>query len=1237
MLHREDFYTKLKRSLLEARIPHPQGQQPLNYAQYLALPEEIRRDDERDVVDRILTERVLLPCLGYTSTDWHYNREKSGKRPDFVIRPGGKTAFFWENKRTLLPLDPLDPVDPESKQTRSYTGSVAQLGILFNGNTLIAFRGDRETLSVFLQVNLLEAYEEFGVRVLDFVREEQKQQLELFYELFRKERFTAFEERLKALLANEESWKEKARPIKTHLETFINEVQGIIERLALMAHTDLSFHLQRTKELEEKLHKSQETWQKRLEEAKRGVPSSANPEAFIKQGQNLALRLGTLKDEELQELAGILRPRATWRSLLEDLRSINDEARGLRIKYEFSQAVQDRYARWIELQRRFEEGSGITEEGKEEQELQFNRKKRFARQCAYVFFLKLLLVRVLEDKEIIKPRLISDGGLEAWTQAVRPRYTGQEERFAAAHLLRMALERAGGHYGEILQREVYDWFMPPSELSILDVLETLAAYNFSDLSTDLIGYTYQRFLERTERHRLGHYLTPPEVVDYILDEASYVSDNRDIIGKKVLDPACGSGSFLVHAAYRYRQALESFYHEQYRDSEEARLKLAQDFVQSIQEHFVGMDLNPFSCYLARINLLIQALDDYHFLQSRGYEVVIEGFKVYNTDSLVDYTQEANLLEETKEHTVRYLKVKEAGKFGFVFANPPYITPKQEDVGIAMLRDNPFYASWLSGDINTYIFFIRVGLHFLSPGGRLAYIIPLTSLGDQQSEALRRKLLSLTKPLAITRFYTEHVLFKGVDQAVIVLVLEKDATEAKDALKVRVRGGGYGQMPGEAIQDTQGRPLLAVPFKNLSWWISKVSKPRRGLRVPNQRAPWENIWIVLPENRDYYRLWEHMVNISSKTLYELFEELGLKPPEDFISQGDVNTTHVKPFHVSADHEGAMPLYKGEEVDLLMPLSFPPSRGPGGRPPFVAPVEKNDLSSPQRNTFSKLLRIAQLRETEFGFVLHHPAKVRVRRRLRGTWFERSKRFKPVFTEGLWVFRTPTPDLALALLGILGSASLNFAYAAISTNNNVMLRLLYTLPLPEGFKRIEPKIKQKAVAAFKASEQLESLAKDYNGRLKIDASYAEGTIELDPITLLHKEQLATAKMEHYQQRGYIELAPENFKLQTLEERGGLTIKGKLSHLQDVVRLWIKYYGDCKWDEFKKLTAPDDPNAFWKKWTEKSKEAQSYLQGYSDAIAAIDEAVADWYEIPDNLRYLLQERLPWTHGADRDEDDEE
>src|SRR2546425_3229737 len=100
----------------------------------------------------------------------------------------------------------------------------------------------------------------------------------------------------------------------------------------------------------------------------------------------------------------------------------------------------------------------------------------------------------------------------------------------------MALGQAAAFAGEAGQADLYDWFMPP-DTSVVDILEVLHLYDFAEIQTDVIGYTYERFLAETERHRLGHYLTPPAVVDYILDIAGYVSENMEIIGRTVLDPA----------------------------------------------------------------------------------------------------------------------------------------------------------------------------------------------------------------------------------------------------------------------------------------------------------------------------------------------------------------------------------------------------------------------------------------------------------------------------------------------------------------------------------------------------------------------------------------------------------------------------------------------------------------------------------------------------------------------------
>jgi type I restriction-modification system DNA methylase subunit len=193
----------------------------------------------------------------------------------------------------------------------------------------------------------------------------------------------------------------------------------------------------------------------------------------------------------------------------------------------------------------------------------------------------------------------------------------------------------------------------------------LAAYDFVGLATDVIGYIYQRFLQETEQHRVGHYLTPPEVVDHILDAMEYVSITTNILGRDILDPACGSGSFLVHAAIRYRRALVPGHGDW-------TVERAESYLDALQTHFVGIDINPFSCHLARLNLLMLAVDALAVLEEAGRPISINEFRIHNADTL-DFSAVTSHKDWTvSEPTdpITELKVNGAKRFFYVCGNPP---------------------------------------------------------------------------------------------------------------------------------------------------------------------------------------------------------------------------------------------------------------------------------------------------------------------------------------------------------------------------------------------------------------------------------------------------------------------------------------------------------------------------------------------------------------------------------------
>ena len=67
---------------------------------------------------------------------------------------------------------------------------------------------------------------------------------------------------------------------------------------------------------------------------------------------------------------------------------------------------------------------------------------------------------------------------------------------------------------------------------------SLVRFDFSQLEGDLLGELYQSYFDPETRKALGEFYTPPEVVEFILDEGGYHGEGR------LLDPATGSGTFF---------------------------------------------------------------------------------------------------------------------------------------------------------------------------------------------------------------------------------------------------------------------------------------------------------------------------------------------------------------------------------------------------------------------------------------------------------------------------------------------------------------------------------------------------------------------------------------------------------------------------------------------------------------------------------------------------------------------
>lgn len=120
---------------------------------------------------------------------------------------------------------------------------------------------------------------------------------------------------------------------------------------------------------------------------------------------------------------------------------------------------------------------------------------------------------------------------------------------------------------------------------LINLLDDLNRYNFSHMPQDVVGNVFEKLIPPEERHALGQYFTNENLVDLIT--AFCVRSKSD----KVLDPTCGTGTFLIRAYDRLRNSGEKDHNK-------------------LLSQIWGIDVAHFPAELATINLYKQNIEDY---------------------------------------------------------------------------------------------------------------------------------------------------------------------------------------------------------------------------------------------------------------------------------------------------------------------------------------------------------------------------------------------------------------------------------------------------------------------------------------------------------------------------------------------------------------------------------------------------------------------------------------------------
>lgn len=265
---------------------------------------------------------------------------------------------------------------------------------------------------------------------------------------------------------------------------------------------------------------------------------------------------------------------------------------------------------------------------------------------------------------------------------------------------------------------------------IYGVVEILQGISLSQTDLDAKGVAFEHFLGAVFRGEMGQYFTPRPIVEFMVEMLS--PDENDF----VIDPACGSGGFLLYALDKVKKELEESLSPRDADYRWRNFGLKQLF---------GIEINSQLARVAMINMIIH--EDGHS-------------NIENNDSL-DSPEKFNPRRDIK-----------LGKYTCLLTNPPFGAVTKE-------REKPYLSEYELGSKikkrnrqNTEILFIERCLAFLAFGGRMGIVLPDGVLTNSSLQYVRDFITEKAQILAVVSLPQTSFVHYGSGVKASLLFLRK---------------------------------------------------------------------------------------------------------------------------------------------------------------------------------------------------------------------------------------------------------------------------------------------------------------------------------------------------------------------------------------------------------------------------------------------------------------------------------
>jgi type I restriction-modification system DNA methylase subunit len=435
---------------------------------------------------------------------------------------------------------------------------------------------------------------------------------------------------------------------------------------------------------------------------------------------------------------------------------------------------------------------------------------------------RLIFLRTVEDRGVEGPRL-----KEVLRQAEN------KKRNPFPDLLDLFREMDGVYNSNLFAESSLDLmeFHDPGLLrEIIDGLYRapggFATYDFNAISADVLGAVYEQYLsfkaqdpearqavditKRTKRKSQGIYYTPQFVVRYIVRQTlGKLLEAPDMTPEKahqlaILDPACGSGSFLIEAF----DVLDRWLAQNGDDTDRQfprrrRLRI-------LQENLYGVDLDDQAVEVTRLNLMLRAALE------RGRLPLLT--HIQHGNSLVDVPAAAG--ETAFKWQERFPLVMERGGFDVVIGNPPYV--RQETLG-TVFKDyvQAMYKTY-AGTADLYVYFIERSHQLLKPGGYFGMICSNKFMRANYGLALRRFLLKQTTLGSIVDF-GELPVFQDAATFPVIITTQNQPIENQRFIYAPIKHLDFDSLDDEVEKQSSILDERSLNGATVNWTLAKADE------------------------------------------------------------------------------------------------------------------------------------------------------------------------------------------------------------------------------------------------------------------------------------------------------------------------------------------------------------------------------------------------------------------------------